>query len=634
MKNLKLTYKFLIAFILLGILFVIVAAFGINQAEGLMNHYEDFVNVTHRASYNAAQMSRYMEAAEKSMLSCLADKDHTNYEGYLASAEESFAKVNECYAVLAEKYSGESEYLEKINNTLTGTDALRETIFKKIREDNIDTAQALFFGEYLAKIGKAQEYIAALSDELDAMSAADVADAAKAEKRAVVIMIITVIVAISISTGLALLLGRLIRVPVICAKNAAINISNGCFDSDITYESQDEIGELCSAMRHVNKQTNDIISDTVRCLNEIADGNLDVEPQADYIGEYKDILNAVNRMSSHLSGIITKISGAAQMVSDEADQVSSNSQVLSQGATEQASAVEQLAASISDVSDQINKNAELTDNVRKSFETTGGEMAASSEQMCEMVNAMEEISRSASEISKIIKTIEDIAFQTNILALNAAVEAARAGDAGKGFAVVADEVRNLAVKSAEASGETAGLIEKSLAAVEKGRSIVTKTSDSLAVACRSSGEISEEVRKIAEYSRKQAAAIRQINTGVTQISSVIQMNTATSEESAASSEELSSQSRIMKSLVSSFRLKGNRDAAPKEPFIPENVEAEKETAPVPAASKSAASEISEPAPAQAEPEFTPRNEVIPNEFVPVEFDLPENITLDDDDDKY
>lgn len=236
-------------------------------------------------------------------------------------------------------------------------------------------------------------------------------------------------------------------------------------------------------------------------------------------------------------------------------QVSSGAQALSQGTTEQASSIEELASTIQLISDQVRQNADSALQAQQTIREVGGKLTKSNQEMQGLTEAMGEISSSSSQIGKIIKTIEDIAFQTNILALNAAVEAARAGAAGKGFAVVADEVRNLAGKSSEASKSTASLIEATISAVKGGASLADETAASLLEVVEGTQVIIAQINQIADSSAEQAASIAQVTLGVEQISAVVQTNSATAEESAATSEELSGQAQILKELVGGFKLK-------------------------------------------------------------------------------
>lgn len=275
----------------------------------------------------------------------------------------------------------------------------------------------------------------------------------------------------------------------------------------------------------------------------------------DYLGEFASIKASGNKIIGTLNDALSQIHRASNQVASGSEQVSSGAQSLSQGATEQASSIEELAATINELSEQVKQTAQNSSDINVLIEAAGNGVEGSNQQMKEMMSAMTRINESSSEIEKIIKTIEDIAFQTNILALNAAVEAARAGTAGKGFAVVADEVRSLASKSAEAAKDTTVLINHSLEAVAEGNRIARETQISLLNVVEKAQKITVGMAKITEAASMQAEGIAQVTTGVDQISSVVQTNAATAEESAATSQELSSQSSLLKDLVGRFRLK-------------------------------------------------------------------------------
>ena len=292
-------------------------------------------------------------------------------------------------------------------------------------------------------------------------------------------------------------------------------------------------------------------------LGEMAQGDFSVETDKPelYVKDYFPLLTSMRNIDSNLSNTLNQITEASEQVAIGSGQVSDGSQALSQGATEQAAGIEALSGTISDILTMITSNAASAQDARDISEGALKDVERGSGQMNELIVAMDEISNTSSEIKKIIKSIEDIAFQTNILALNAAVEAARAGEAGKGFAVVADEVRNLAAKSAESSKLTAFLIEKSVAAVISGTTIADETAKSLERIVVGTQKTTDLVDGIANSSSAQASAVAEVNSSVDQISAVIQTNSATAEESAASSEELSAQADTLKNLVRKFKLK-------------------------------------------------------------------------------
>ena len=324
-----------------------------------------------------------------------------------------------------------------------------------------------------------------------------------------------------------------------------------------------ELGDLAAVFLSMSDNLKAIISDEGYLLGEMSSGNFTAQSKCaeQYVGELQNILSPMREISATLGSTLLKIDHASNDVSANAEQVSAGAQTLAQGTTEQASSVEELAATISEISGQISETSKNAEEARQKVDETSVMMGQCDRQMKDMVAAMGEISENSQQIGRIIKTIEDIAFQTNILALNAAVEAARAGEAGKGFAVVADEVRNLASKSAAASRDTAALIEAAVQSVTRGAGIANATASNLDAVVKNSGATAEMVENIARAAQQQAAFITQISQGIDQISSVVQTNSATAEQSAASSEEMSAQAQALKDLAGQFKLKEKMPAS-------------------------------------------------------------------------
>ncbi len=319
--------------------------------------------------------------------------------------------------------------------------------------------------------------------------------------------------------------------------------------------SNDEIGELGRIFEETILRLRSYIGEIAGVLDSIAGGDLTNSAQQDYVGDFMSIKESLDSIVARLNDTMYQIRNSAEQVASGSDQVSTSAQALAQGATEQASSVEELSATISDISENAQRTAQATREAGQFVEQAGAQLGISVEYVKNLNLAMERISSSSQEISKIIAAIENIAFQTNILALNAAVEAARAGSAGKGFAVVADEVRNLANKSDEAAKATKDLIESSIAAVSEGSDVVSKVTEALERTSESAGGVTAKMSIVVEEVESQTDSISQITEGIDQISGVVQNNSATSEQSAAASEELSSQASLLKGLVASFRLK-------------------------------------------------------------------------------
>ncbi len=410
-----------------------------------------------------------------------------------------------------------------------------------------------------------QDEMKAAADNLDAylvQGMTEERDRIEAGILATIIVVIVVMVAATlVVTAFAATLIKSITGPTEQVRSALVGFSQGKLDIAVDFESKNELGDMCNALRESQGILGAVIGDVAYLLGEMARGNFNISSRAEdkYVGELSSMIQSIRGINRQLSNTLSQITRSAEQVSASSDQVSTGAQALAQGATEQASSVEELSATILDISEQVNRTAQNAADAMNQVDDTSGKVGTCNEQMHEMTNAMEEITEKSNEIGKIIKTIEDIAFQTNILALNAAVEAARAGAAGKGFAVVADEVRSLAAKSAEASKNTANLIGGTVDAVNRGTKVVNETAATLEQVVEGTQSVSKLVFSITEDAQREAAALQQVSEGIDQISAVVQTNSATSEQSAAASQELSGQAVIIRDLMGQFELREEND---------------------------------------------------------------------------
>ncbi len=320
---------------------------------------------------------------------------------------------------------------------------------------------------------------------------------------------------------------------------------------------RDEIGMIASTTARVSRLLQEAVADVDRTLDKMADGDLTSGAAQNaplYIGDFSSISNSLDTIRGKLNKLLGNVANVSRQVTAGAEQLSDGAQTLAQGSINQAETVKNLVDTVGEISGHVCENAQRAQQASAQARETAEQVEKSKEEMDRMMAAMEEINDVSGEIGKIIKTIEDIASQTNILSLNAAVEASRAGTAGKGFSVVADEVRSLAGKSAEASKSTSALIEKSIQAVDKGTKIARTAAAALEQIVSMSETSAMLIQAISDASAEQAGAITHVSQGLEQISGVAQTNSATSEESAAASMELSGQAQILKGLIAQFKL--------------------------------------------------------------------------------
>ncbi|MEG6584765.1 methyl-accepting chemotaxis protein [Dendrosporobacter sp. 1207_IL3150] len=513
--NLKLGGKLIAAFMTVALIAGLVGAIGIYNLKNMDNEFSGLYENYGASLGDISLVAMSYQRIRVNLRDIVLNKNPEFKQRYVDGVNQNDKIVNENLEKYAKKLNSpeEKKLVNDLKENLAKFKPIRDKIVTLAASGQEDQAYLLIF------TGDGRQIAGDIAENIDQIVAYNIKqgqirsdELSASASRTIYLMAAIAVGAMLAAFGLGMFMSRLIGKPVSEIVAAAEKIADGDLNVNITASGKDEIGVLAQTFR---------------------------------------------KMSDNMNEVMINISAASEQVAAGAKQISGSSMALSQGATEQASSIEELTASIEEIAVQTRQNAEHASNANQLAETARSNAVKGNGEMQEMLKAMKDINESSGNISKIIKVIDEIAFQTNILALNAAVEAARAGQHGKGFAVVAEEVRNLAARSANAAKETTSMIEGSIKKVEHGTTIANGTAAALNSIVEGVAEVATLVGNIAEASNEQAAGIAQINQGIMQVSQVVQNNSATSEESAAASEELSGQSEVLREMVGRFKLNSN-----------------------------------------------------------------------------
>ncbi|MDG5852669.1 methyl-accepting chemotaxis protein [Clostridium beijerinckii] len=516
LNNIKVGTKLIIGFIVVALLAGIVGVIGITKIKKVDQNYTSLYLDYGVSIADIANVSISFQRLKINLNNITMYRDGRDMSDYVNRIKNYDAKIQESLKKFEESIQGEEAKTEfyNLNEMLGKYDGIKDKIIDLSLSGKKDEALDLMGQDSTQKLSdQINNSVDNLFQLKETGGFSKSGEYSKEVNSAIVNMIVVIVVAIIISILLGIMISK--------------TISNS-------------IGKLMTV------------------TNEISKGNLDVEIINDSKDEIGILSESMKRMKYKLNEVIGQIGFAAEQVTVGSRQIADSTIALSQGATEQASAVEELTASIEEISSQVSVNAENAKKANIITDSTKTNAGKRNNEMKLMLKAMDEINVSSNNISRIIKVIDEIAFQTNILALNAAVEAARAGQYGKGFTVVAEEVRNLAARSAKAAKETTEIIEESIVKIQDGTNIANQTADALESIVSDIEEVAKIINGISDASEEQATGISQISQGIIQISQVVQSNSATSEESAAASEELAGQAEVLKEQVQMFRLASDR----------------------------------------------------------------------------
>ena len=453
--------------------------------------------------------------------------------------------------------SKEQEMIDAMSALSNSLVPLEEEAMNNVQAGKMEEALNYVYGsDYsgaIAQINAIKEQFLASLDDRTSQEIAILTDEVDYIKKTMVIAFIVV----GVMQLLSMFITRWrILQPVIAVRDQMIQIAQGNLSAEFSLKSDtSEIGMLVESIHETKRELKKYIQDIDMVLAQMAEGNMNLTVGDDYRGEFLPIQNAMRQILDALNRVLAQIDRTAEQVSEESKRMASGTQVMSSGAVQQAAAVEELSGSIRDISEQVDKTSKDAEQASKSSAEAMGYLQRCSRRMEELTAAMEDISKASYQIGGIIKTIQDISFQTNILALNAAVEAARAGEAGKGFAVVADEVQSLANKSSSSAQSITELIENSMKLVQYGTSLSEETTNALGNVVGGAKQSTEMINQIAESAIRQSQALKQLTVGMNQIAEVVQTNATTAQESATSANELYDQAEELKISVQRFKLR-------------------------------------------------------------------------------
>ncbi len=553
-KNLKIKSKLIAGFSVILVLMLIVSVISISSLRSADQELADYASGPAQAQQQLLTAALSVNVGARAVRDMYICEDPSKISSYEAIVSTQFQNITNALAAAEATGVVDASLLSQYRSAVLEWEAIGLQVVQHVKEGDFATAQSEFINQCSPKLDAVSQIRAQLVAQVNQVQEESFAESTWRNALSSYVSMALLVIAFGSGVFIMIKLVRDILSPIHEVRDSMSSMSRGDLHNKPSYQSGDELGELCDSVRSSSDTLISYIDDIDRMMKSLSEGDYTTRPSVEFIGDFVNIQKSVELFIGNMSDVLSQIGDVSDQVSVGSNQVAGGAQTLAQGSTEQASTVEELSDSINKVTEEIHANSENANIASKIATEMGREIEVSNQQMQSTVSAMEDINAKSSEISKIVKIIDDIAFQTNILALNAAVEAARAGVAGKGFAVVADEVRNLASKSSEAASNITVLIGDSIQSVNQGNEVATKAATTLEGVVANAEEVIVKIDDIASASRVQAEATEKINLGITQISSVVQSISATAEESAAASEELASQSNMLNNLLANFTL--------------------------------------------------------------------------------
>ena len=554
LKKYRIDKKLRLSFRSMKILILIEMIVGVIGCTVISKNLKDFYNIDYHNSICQMEIYKDTQTIEKMLLSSLTTSNLEERRAYLEESHVYSDSIANNLKKLKETFY-DQKLLTELETSIKEAKGLREELIALVEANQIDDALLFFNGKYGNVIDQAQDMLVQFGKETDEAALQKHVDANRIGVISVLELFALGIICVILSSVLGKAVTKQLVEPIYDIKGATDKLREGILNVKISCESKDEFGELAVNFNDSCETLHNIVTDVGSLLNQMAQGDFNIEAKKEYVGEFTEVLQSIQKMNYDLNNTLKNINEASVQVALGSGQLAEGAQLLAEGATEQASTIEELTATIENVSKLAQDSAARAENTYYMVEDAEKKAERSQEELKELTNAMERINSTSMEIQNIIASIEDIASQTNLLSLNASIEAARAGEAGRGFSVVADQIRKLAADSSQAAVNTKELIEKSLMEIGKGNDITNKTVYALNEILDIMKSFSSTIKGASMLSNNQAELLKQIEAEVEQISEVVQNNSSAAQETSATSEELLAQSENLRKLVEQFKLR-------------------------------------------------------------------------------